>query len=76
MSFVLVLSDPEKRAIYDVYGLKGLEAEWDVVPRTRTPEEIRQEYERLAKEREERRLQQSTNPRVSTNLEISRSSFM
>ena len=43
-----------KRAIYDVYGLKGLEAEWDVVPRTRMPEEIRQEYERLAKEREER----------------------
>ncbi len=62
-----VLSDPEKRAIYDVYGEKGLEAEWDLIPRTRTPQEIREEYERLAQEREERRLQQSTNPRVCTD---------
>ncbi|XP_071500871.1 dnaJ homolog subfamily C member 11-like [Diadema antillarum] len=58
-----VLSDPSKRAIYDVYGKKGLEAEWELVPKMRSAQEIREEYERLAKEREERRLQQSTNPR-------------
>ncbi|XP_022100618.1 dnaJ homolog subfamily C member 11-like [Acanthaster planci] len=65
-----VLNDPSKRAIYDVYGEKGLEAEWDVVPRRRTPQEIREEYERLAKEREERRLQQSTNPRGAITVGI------
>lgn len=35
-----------------------------VVERKRTPAEIREEYERLQKEREERRLQQRTNPKV------------
>ncbi len=59
-----VLNDPSKRAIYDVYGEKGLEADWEVVPRTRTAQDIRDEYERLSKEQEERRIQQSTNPRV------------
>ncbi|XP_033100299.1 dnaJ homolog subfamily C member 11-like [Anneissia japonica] len=58
-----ILHDPQKRAIYDIYGEKGLEAEWDVVPRTRTPQEIMEEFERLQRQREERRLQQSTNPR-------------
>ncbi|XP_030843189.1 dnaJ homolog subfamily C member 11 isoform X1 [Strongylocentrotus purpuratus] len=58
-----VLNDPTKRAVYDVYGKKGLDADWDLVPRTRTPQEIRDEFERLERQREERRLQQSTNPR-------------
>lgn len=35
-----------------------------VVERKRTPAEIREEYERLQREREERRLQQRTNPKV------------
>ncbi|XP_072035255.1 LOW QUALITY PROTEIN: dnaJ homolog subfamily C member 11-like [Amphiura filiformis] len=70
-----VLSDPEKRAIYDVYGEKGLEAEWDLVPRTRTPQEIRDEYERLSKEREERRLQQSTNPRGGITVGVDATDF-
>ena len=39
-----------------------------VVARTKTPTEIREEYERLAQEREERRLNQRTNPRVSVIL--------
>lgn len=33
--------------------------------RKRTPAEIREEFERLQREREERRLQQRTNPKVS-----------
>ena len=35
-----------------------------LIPRNRTPQEILEEYENLQKEREERRMQQSTNPRV------------
>lgn len=58
-----VLGDEHKRAIYDNLGLKGLETEgWEVVQRTKTPAEIREEYETLAREREERRLEQRTNP--------------
>lgn len=42
-----VLSDAHKRAIYDSLGVKGLETEgWQVVHRTKTPSEIREEYER------------------------------
>ncbi|TRY56603.1 hypothetical protein DNTS_003516 [Danionella cerebrum] len=59
-----VLSDPQARAIYDIYGKRGLDVEgWEVVERKRTPAEIREEYERLQSEREERRLQQRTNPK-------------
>ena len=35
-----------------------------VISRTKSPAEIIAEYERLQREREERRLQQRTNPRV------------
>lgn len=59
-----VLSDPHKRAIYDSLGVKGLQTEgWEIVHRQKTPAEIREEYERLGREREERKLLQRTNPK-------------
>uniref|UniRef100_A0A673CNI7 DnaJ homolog subfamily C member 11 n=1 Tax=Sphaeramia orbicularis TaxID=375764 RepID=A0A673CNI7_9TELE len=42
----------------------------EVVERKRTPAEIREEYERLQKEREERRLQQRTNPKGTISVGI------
>ncbi|KAM9686047.1 dnaJ homolog subfamily C member 11 isoform 1-T1 [Trichechus inunguis] len=66
-----VLSDPQTRAIYDIYGKKGLEMEgWEVVERRRTPAEIREEFERLQREREERRLQQRTNPKGTISVGV------
>ncbi|KZC09223.1 DnaJ like protein subfamily C member 11, partial [Dufourea novaeangliae] len=66
-----VLSDAHQRAIYDSVGIRGLETEgWEIVQRTKTPTEIREEYERLAKEREERRLQQHTNPKGSIVVNV------
>ncbi|XP_069804230.1 dnaJ homolog subfamily C member 11 [Dendropsophus ebraccatus] len=66
-----VLSDPQSRAIYDVYGKKGLEMEgWEVVERKRTAAEIREEFERLQREREERRLQQRTNPKGTISVGV------
>ncbi|XP_047440216.1 dnaJ homolog subfamily C member 11 [Mugil cephalus] len=66
-----VLSDAHSRAIYDIFGKKGLEVEgWEVVERKRTPAEIREEYERLQREREERRLQQRTNPKGTISVGI------
>lgn len=66
-----VLSDPHMRAIYDNLGTAGLETQgWEVVQRTKTPHEIREEYERLARDREERRLQQRTNPKSSVTMTI------
>ncbi|XP_029574986.1 dnaJ homolog subfamily C member 11 isoform X1 [Salmo trutta] len=66
-----VLSDPQLRAIYDIYGKRGLDVEgWEVVERKRTPVEIREEFERLQREREERRLQQRTNPKGMISVGI------
>ncbi len=59
-----VLSDPHKRAIYDCLGKRGLaEPGWQLVEKRRkTPREIRDEFEELARLRAERRLEQRTNP--------------
>lgn len=65
-----VLSNPQTRMIYDIYGQKGLDAGWDVIERRRTPQEIREEYERLQREAEERRIEKRTNPKGSTELQI------
>ncbi|KAK8760295.1 hypothetical protein V5799_028436 [Amblyomma americanum] len=66
-----VLADPHKRAIYDTLGEKGLDTDgWQIVQRTKTPQEIREEYERLAREQEERRLQQRTNPKGTISVGV------
>uniref|UniRef100_UPI00398F2C1F dnaJ homolog subfamily C member 11 isoform X1 n=3 Tax=Pristiophorus japonicus TaxID=55135 RepID=UPI00398F2C1F len=66
-----VLRDPQTRAIYDIYGKKGLEMEgWEVVERKKATAEIREEFERLQREREERRLQQRTNPKGTISVGV------
>lgn len=69
-----VLSDPHRRAIYDSLGMKGLETEgWEIVQRTKTPAEIRAEYEQLAEERAARRKRQRTNPNGNITVAINAS---
>lgn len=66
-----ILSDPEKRAIYDSVGEEGLSTEgWILANRTKTPAEIREEFERLMQITEERKLLQSTNPRGTITVNI------
>ena len=56
-----VLISPHKRAIYDSVGLKGLGQDGlQIVIHSKTPREIREEYERLAKEQEEKQLEKLT----------------
>ncbi|CAK9817954.1 DnaJ homolog subfamily C member 11 [Anthophora plagiata] len=66
-----VLSNPHQRAIYDSVGVTGLQTEgWEIVERTKTPQEIREEYEYLAREAEERKLLRLTNPTTSVTMNI------
>ncbi|XP_063991698.1 dnaJ homolog subfamily C member 11 isoform X2 [Diachasmimorpha longicaudata] len=66
-----VLKDPHQRAIYDSLGVKGLETKgWEIVQRTQTPQEIREEYERIAREREQKRLEQRTNPTGNITVHV------
>ncbi|KAJ1345069.1 hypothetical protein BSLG_000584 [Batrachochytrium salamandrivorans] len=44
-----VLSDPEKRYIYDLYGEAALDQSWEVGPQRKSPEAIREEYEHRAR---------------------------
>ena len=46
------------------------EQAWEVVARVRTPQEIREEYEAIARAREERRLQQMTNPSSEVSMTV------
>ncbi|ESO92056.1 hypothetical protein LOTGIDRAFT_217203 [Lottia gigantea] len=66
-----VLKDKHKRAIYDMYGESGLRTEdLEVISRTKSPAEIIAEYERLQREREERRLEQRTNPKGNISVTV------
>ena len=65
-----VLSNEKTRMIYDTYGQKGLDAGQELVERKKTPQELLEEYERLQREAEERRIQQRTNPAGSFTMKI------
>jgi DnaJ-class molecular chaperone len=43
----LVLTDPQKRAVYDMFGEEGLRTSWEVGPRLKTPEEVCSAYVRI-----------------------------
>ena len=63
-----MLIDPKKRAIYDSVGAKGLaNNELQLVVRSKSPQEIRDEYERLNREREERLNEKLTHSQVLSN---------
>lgn len=65
-----VLSDENKRAIYDTLGPSGLEPDgWALVEKKfKSSKEIKEEYEQMMKEKEERLLQQRTNPKGSVTV--------
>lgn len=66
-----VLSDPRKRAIYDCLGKEGISSEmWTVIKRTKTPKEIREDFELWAKQKEEHELQRRTNPTSRMTMEV------
>ncbi|KAG0050720.1 hypothetical protein BGZ83_004504 [Gryganskiella cystojenkinii] len=52
-----VLSNPQLRAAYDEYGEDGLNTKWEVGHRIKTPQELREEYARLSREKKEMELE-------------------
>jgi len=71
----VVLSDPMKRHIYDVYGKKGLEADWQIAERRKSPEELQAEYERIQRMRELQRLEERTHPKGTFSMTINATSL-
>lgn len=66
-----VLTDPSRRAIYDTLGLEALESQGnELVERYETPQEIREAYERLQRDKQERDMERRTNPKGSMTVNI------
>lgn len=66
-----VLSDPQKRQIYDTLGPEGLKYDsWKLVRKQMTAEEIRDEYQRLQKQQQENRVNMIAKPRASFTVNI------
>lgn len=40
ISICSVLTDPNKRIVYDMFGEEGLSTSWEVGPRLKTPQEV------------------------------------
>jgi len=51
-----ILSDPQKRQIYDIYGMEGLTSGLELGPKLNGVEEIKAELERLKKMKEREKL--------------------
>lgn len=51
-----ILSDENKRQIYDIYGMEGLNSGLELGPTLKRPEEIKEELERLQRRREQDRV--------------------
>ncbi|KAI8348676.1 hypothetical protein B0O80DRAFT_462011 [Mortierella sp. GBAus27b] len=69
-----VLSNPELRATYDTYGEGGLSAKWEVGHRVKSPQELRDEYARLAQEKHQMDLENLVRSRngITINVNASR----
>ncbi|KAI8339624.1 hypothetical protein BC941DRAFT_420998 [Chlamydoabsidia padenii] len=65
-----VISDPQKRVIYDTYGEEGLKATWEVGPKFKTPEELQAEYEKQARLKREQDLDNLVRSRGEVQLSV------
>ena len=66
-----VLTDEHQRAIYDTIGRRGLDVgDGLIISRTRTPNEIREEYARLVEENKAARMRLQTNQKGTIAVRI------
>ncbi|KAI8344753.1 hypothetical protein BC941DRAFT_409532 [Chlamydoabsidia padenii] len=65
-----VISDPQKRVIYDTYGEEGLKATWEVGPKFKTPAELQAEYEKQARLKREKDLDNLVRSRGEVQLSL------
>ena len=70
-----VLSDPTQRAIYDLYGEEGLKSKMQVGSVLTTPGEIKEEFERIQREKEEARLRAQLHPKGTVTAALDATSL-
>ncbi|EAZ16633.1 hypothetical protein OsJ_32105 [Oryza sativa Japonica Group] len=57
-----ILSDENKRQIYDIYGMEGLNSGLELGPKLNKPEEIKEQLERLKRRKEEEKFLAHARP--------------
>ncbi|PKI84548.1 hypothetical protein MVES_001411 [Malassezia vespertilionis] len=70
-----VLSDPERRAVYDHFGEQGLQSTWSVAVRGQSPAEMRAEFERQSRMRQAADAESMVRSRGEFNATINASSL-
>ncbi|CAG8820648.1 12783_t:CDS:10, partial [Gigaspora margarita] len=65
-----VLTDPTKRTIYDMFGEEGLNTSWEVGTRLKTPQELREEFEKQAKLKKEHEVENLVKSKGDIQLSI------
>lgn len=63
-----ILTDPGKRAIYDLFGEEGLRTSWEVGPRGMTPAEMKAHYQRQGDTKRRIDVEALVNSKVSCRL--------
>lgn len=71
-----ILSDEQKRQIYDIYGMEGLTSGLELGPKLSKPEEIKEELERLRRRKEEEKLFSHSRPAGSVFANLSVPQFL
>ncbi|KAI7865902.1 hypothetical protein BDF14DRAFT_1875404 [Spinellus fusiger] len=65
-----VLTNAQKRIIYDTYGEQGLTATWEVGARFKTTDEMREEYEKQERRKREKTLESLVQARTNVQLTL------
>ncbi|XP_077236332.1 DNAJ heat shock N-terminal domain-containing protein [Tasmannia lanceolata] len=71
-----ILSDEHKRQIYDIYGMEGLASGLELGPKLNKPEEIKEEFERLRRQKEEEKVSAHVRPSGSLVANLSLPQFL
>ncbi|KAF8981304.1 hypothetical protein BGZ46_002979 [Entomortierella lignicola] len=65
-----VLSNPQLRTAYDEYGQEGLNTKWEVGYKVKSPQELREEYSRIAREKREMELESLVRSKSDITINV------
>lgn len=65
-----VLSDPQKRMIYDSFGAEGLQTKWELGPLNQTPDQLREHILKLIQKQREEQIEQLVRAKGDIQLTI------
>ena len=71
-----ILSDEHKRQIYDIYGMEGLTSGLELGPKLNKAEEIKEEFERLRRRKEQEKVSAHIRPSGSILAHLSLPQFL